>query len=349
MPIPNDEAISALAVCELAKHLGVRLLGDTDRKIDGVASITSASASKLCFLQSPTYLQALRDSACGAVIVPLDFSETLDDKVLLFAENPHLAFVQAIAILNSDTVTPGHTGIHPSAQISSSAEIADMVSIGANAIIGDGVQLADNVHIGPGCIIEEHCLVGAGSYLHARVTLCHHVQLGEQVILHPGVVIGSDGFGLVYDEGNWVKIPHLGSVQIGDRVEIGANTTVDRGALDDTVIEDGVKLDNLIQVAHNVRIGENTAIAACVGIAGSAIIGKNCKISGAAVVLGHLSIADNVTITAMSLVTKSINQSGTYSSGTPLMENRLWHRNNARYKTLDKLARSVAGLENKTK
>ena len=347
MPTPKADAIAPLTARDLAERLGLRLQGDGERLIDGVASMTSASASDLCFLQSQSYLSALHSSACGAVIVPLDFEQTLENKVLLYAANPHLAFVRAIAMLHPEAVESGHTGIHPSAQISSSAEIADSVSIAANAIVGEGVHLAENVHIGAGCIIEDGCIVGAGSRLHARVTLCHDVQIGEQVILHPGVVIGSDGFGLVYDQGHWIKIPHLGSVRIGDRVEIGANTTVDRGALDDTVIENGAKLDNLIQVAHNVRIGENTAIAGCVGIAGSANIGKNCKISGAAVVLGHLSIADNVTITAMSLVTKSIKQSGTYSSGTPLMENRLWHRNNARYKSLDNLARSVANLENK--
>jgi len=222
------------------------------------------------------------------------------------------------------------------------------VIVGPNCVLDDDVIIEDCVSIGAGCIIERGCRVGADTKLHARVTLCHDVALGSGVILHPGVVIGSDGFGLVYDQGEWIKIPHLGGVRIGDRVEIGANTTVDRGALDDTVIGDGVKLDNLIQVAHNVQIGDNTAIAACVGIAGSAIIGKNCKISGAAVILGHLSVADNVTVTAMSLVTKSIKKSGTYSSGTPLMENRLWHRNNARYKSLDKLAKSISSLEKKS-
>ncbi|MDJ0880148.1 MAG: UDP-3-O-(3-hydroxymyristoyl)glucosamine N-acyltransferase [Gammaproteobacteria bacterium] len=334
-----------LTLKELAQQLKLNFKGDAAYVLNGVASLTSATSTDLCFLQSKSYLKQLTDSQCGAVIVPEHWDIDIPDKALIFANHPQRAFVNAIHLLYpQDSI---QCSVDPSAKIADSAHVADDVNIGANTIIGDRVRIEQGVKIGAGCIIEADCVIGAQSQLFPRVTLCHGVILGQQAIIHPGVVIGSDGFGLVYDDNQWIKIPHLGGVQIGDRVEIGANTTIDRGALDDTVIENGVKLDNLIQVAHNVRIGENTAIAACVGIAGSAIIGKNCKISGAAVVLGHLSVADDVTITAMSLVTKSITQSGTYSSGTPLMENRLWHRNNARYKKLDELAKSISSLKHK--
>ena len=336
----------ALTLEQLAQQLKLSFQGDADYVLDGVASLTSATSTDLCFLQSKSYLKQLTESQCGAVIVPESFDIDIADKALIFAHNPQLAFVEAIHLLYpQDSI---QSSVDPSAQISDSAYLADDVDIGANTIIGNRVRIEQGVKIGAGCVIEKGCVIGAQTQLFSRVTLCHDVILGQKTIIHPGVVIGSDGFGLVHEEGQWIKIPHLGGVRIGDRVEIGANTTIDRGALDDTVIENGVKLDNLIQVAHNVRIGENTAIAACVGIAGSAIIGKNCKISGAAVVLGHLSVADNVTITAMSLVTKSITKSGTYSSGTPLLENRLWHRNNARYKKLDELAKSISSLKNKS-
>jgi UDP-3-O-[3-hydroxymyristoyl] glucosamine N-acyltransferase len=206
-------------------------------------------------------------------------------------------------------------------------------------VIGDGST------IGAGCVIGEGVRIGENCRLYSRVTLEHDVVLGNRCIVHSGAVIGADGFGLVEDGEHWIKVPQLGSVSIGDDVEIGANTTIDRGAMDDTVIEQGCKLDNQIQVAHNVRIGAHTAIAACVGIAGSAEIGRYCKISGAAVILGHLRIADGVTVTAMSLVTRNIREAGVYSSGTPLMENSLWHRSNARYKMLEALAQRIAALE----
>jgi UDP-3-O-[3-hydroxymyristoyl] glucosamine N-acyltransferase len=342
----NQQSLG-ITVAELAQRLNLEYQGNGDHIILSVASFSSATTSDLCFLQSDTYLPQLLNSQCGAVIVAQELPQEAATPAQLIAKNPHKAFVAAVYLLKPE-LSPeaiNDTYIHPSAQVDESAELGKNIQIAANCIIGKGVKIGDFVRIGAACIVEDGVRIGDRSHLVNNVTLCHSVSLGQQVILHPGVVIGSDGFGLVYDEGDWIKIPHLGSVKIGDRVEIGANTTVDRGALDDTVIENGVKLDNLIQVAHNVHIGENTAIAACVGIAGSAIIGKNCRISGAAVVLGHLTVADNVTITAMSLVTKSIKQSGTYSSGTPLMENHLWHRNNVRYKSLDKLAKTISRLE----
>lgn len=349
MPATAHQIRQPITASELAALLDLDFDGDGQFQISSVSSLPSADRNSLCFIYSHKYIEQLRNSLCGAVIVPVGFDEPLNDKTFLLADNPHLAFVRAIELLEPESREPEVAGIHPSAQIDSSVSMGDNVSIAANSYVGPGVRLGDDVQIGAGCVIEQNVVIGNGSRLMARVTVCHRVRLGDNVIVHPGVVIGSDGFGLVEDAGNWIKIPQIGSVRIGDDVEIGANTTIDRGALDDTVIENGVKLDNQIQVAHNVHIGENTAISGCVGIAGSTIIGKNCKISGGVGVTGHLSIADNVTVTAMSMVTKSIGQSGTYSSGTPLMENSLWHRANARYKALDKIARTVSELKTKTK
>ena len=333
---------------QLATQLNLEFRGDGNLKVTGVASLEKAHVGDLCFLTQNKYLKDVPGNQCSVVIVPLDIDLQAIDKAVILAANPQYSFARAIALICPENSDRKCNGIHPSAQIAESASIGEDVSIGALSVIGEQVVIGTGTQIGAGCIIEDNTQVGEQCVLHSRVTLTHNLSVGDRCLLHSGVVIGSDGFGLVEREGHWLKVPQLGSVEIGNDVEIGANTTVDRGALDNTVIEDGCKLDNLIQVAHNVRIGAHTAIAACVGIAGSAVIGKHCKISGAAVVLGHLSIADHVTITAMSLVTKDIKQSGVYSSGTPLMENSEWHKSNVRYKSLDKLAKTVSRLDKKS-
>jgi UDP-3-O-[3-hydroxymyristoyl] glucosamine N-acyltransferase len=216
------------------------------------------------------------------------------------------------------------------------------VTVGARSIVGSGSVL------GPGCVIGDDCVVGDGCELIARVTLVTRVRLGHRVLIHPGAVIGADGFGLAMDSGHWIKVPQLGGVVIGDDCEIGANTTIDRGALDDTVLEEDVRLDNQIQIGHNVRIGAHTAMAGCSAAAGSARIGRYCLIGGAAGVLGHLEICDRVVVTAMSLVTSSITEPGEYSSGTPLTDNRTWRKNAARFKQLDALARRVLAADKET-
>ncbi len=343
MPILNQSG-NSVTIEKLAEELGLEFDGIADLSIDGVATFSKATKNDLCFLRSSRYFKQLEESACGAVIVPLNFNKNISNKTLLYSANPHLSFVEVINYLQLYQGNTACTGIHSSATVSETAILGKNVKIAANCVIGERVVLGDNVSLGAACIIEDDVNIGNDSILFANVTICFGSQIGENAILQPGVVIGSDGFGLVYDKGDWIKVPHLGRVVIGDRVEIGANTTIDRGALDDTVIENGVKIDNQIQIGHNVRIGENTAIAACVGIAGSTVIGRNCKISGAVGIVGHLTIVDNVTITVMSVVTQDILQSGTYSSGTPLQENRLWHRNNVRYKSLDKLAKKVASM-----
>jgi UDP-3-O-[3-hydroxymyristoyl] glucosamine N-acyltransferase len=326
---------------QLAHELQCEFRGDANTLIRSVASPSSAQPGDLCFALREKNLVEIIDSDCSAVIVPLGLAAEVSGKNLLISENPQYSFVQAMAALGCG-VAKVADGIHPSAQIAAGTRLADRVSIGAGAIIEDGVEIGAGSVIGAGCIIERGASIGLHCHLHSRVTLAHSVQIGDRCILHSGVVIGADGFGLVMHEDRWHKIPQLGSVVIADDVEIGANTTVDRGALDNTVIEQGCKLDNQIQVAHNVRIGAHTAIAACVGIAGSTVIGRYCKISGGVGVVGHLAIADHVTITAMSLVTRDIREPGVYSSGTPLLANSKWRRISARYKALDKLALMVA-------
>ncbi len=334
----------SLNLQQLAAALQLEFHGEPGLTISGVASLKSATPQDLCFVQHRKYLGDIAASQCAAVILTPELSTLVGDRTILISDNPQYSFVQAIASLGLGR-QPSAGTIHPSAQIAESARIGSDVSIGALTVIGDNVEIGASSEIGSGVIVAQGVRIGEQCQIHDRVSLEQAVTIGDRCILHPGVVIGADGFGVVMHQQQWHKIPQLGGVIIEADVEVGANTTIDRGALDDTVIETGCKLDNQIQVAHNVRIGAHTAIAACVGIAGSAVIGRNCKISGAAVVLGHLSVADNVIITAMSLVTKDIKQPGVYSSGTPLMENSLWHRNNARYKSLDKLAQSVARLE----
>ena len=329
----------------LATSLDLNFEGDPESIVDGIGSLSNATTSDLCFIQNEKYRERLANSACSTVIVPLNFESLKINKQFLFSANPQFSFVQAIHFLMPQLALPSSATIDASAQISGTAKLGMGVSIGALTVIGDNVDIGAGTSIGPGCIIEKNVKIGSHCLLHSRVTLCHEVDIGNNCILQPGVVIGGDGFGLVMYEDRWHKVPQIGTVVLEDDVEIGANTAIDRGAIDDTVIEHGCKLDNLIQIGHNVRIGAHTAIAAHAAIAGSTIIGRYCQIAGCVAVAGHLNIADHVIVTGMSLVTKSINKSGVYSSGTPLQKNQDWHKSNARYKVLDKLARSVASLE----
>ncbi len=256
-----------------------------------------------------------------------------------------MTYAEAATILCPQFREPG--GIHPSAVVEAGAQVDPTAWIGPNAVIGTDARISANVSIGPGCVVGRGSVIGAGSELVANVTVLHECVIGERALFHPGVVVGADGFGIANDKGRWVKVPQLGRVVIGNDVELGANTTVDRGAIEDTVIEDGVKIDNQVQIAHNVRIGAHTAIAGCAGIAGSAKIGRHCAIAGGVGIAGHLEIADGVQITAMALVTKSISQPGVYSSGTPLQPNDEWHKNFARFRKLDEMARRLRALEKK--
>ena len=339
----------SLSLLQLAQELELEFRGDAGLMISGVASAKSALAGDLCFILSKNYVEGVAASNCSAVILPADLATAVAGKALLLSNNPHYSFVRAIKALGLESAPRAATGIHPSAQIASSASIGNGVTIGALAVIEDDVQIGADTSIGAGTVIERSAIIGRQCLLHSQVMLGRGVSLGDRCILQSGVVIGGAGFGLVEHEQQWHRIPQLGSVVIENDVEIGANTTVDRGALDDTIIEHGCKLDNLIQIGHNVRIGAHTVIAACVGVAGSTKIGRYCVIAGGSGINGHINIADSVTITGGSMVANDIKQPGVYSSGTPLLETSVWRRIRVRYKSLDKLAQTVARLDKSSK
>ena len=332
------------SVHDIAREIGAEVLGDGDIKITHVADLENGTPGSLSFAVSNEYVKQLKETKATAVIVPADLVAHCD-KAVIVSDNPYLSFARAAQLLHPPReIEPG---IHPSAIISEDCELADNVHIGPNVVINAKCTIGNNSYIGPGSIITAPCFIGAYAHLVARVSIVGATSLGERVIIHPGVVIGSDGFGLANDSGVWEKIPQLGNVVIGNDVEIGANTTIDRGALQDTIIEDGVKLDNQIQVGHNVYIGAHTAIAGCAGIAGSAKIGKHCGIGGGAGIKGHIEIADGVQVTGMAAVRQSIKSPGVYSSGTVLQENKNWLRNALRFKELDKFIKRLQDLEKK--
>ena len=326
---------------EIAERFGLQVHGDGAVAVHGVATLAHAGPGQLSFLSNPRYRAQLADSAAAIVVLRADDAEAAPGTALI-ARDPYVAFAKIAALFEVVPVRP--PGIHPGASIDPSARIAPtahigpFVSIGARSVVGDGCV------IGPGCVIGEDCQVGAGSELIARVTLVTRVRLGQRVRVHPGAVLGADGFGLAMDAGRWIKVPQLGGVTIGDDCEIGANACVDRGALEDTTLEEDVRLDNLVQVAHNVHIGAHSAIAGCTGIAGSAKIGRYVMLGGAVGVVGHLEICDKVVVTGKSVVRNSIHEPGEYSSGTPLTDNRTWRKNAARFKQLDALARRILSV-----
>ncbi len=334
----------AHTLAELARHIGAELQGDPSCLIHAVAALPQAGPGEVSFLTHPRYRKHLASTRASAVI--LDAAHRAECPVsALVVENPLLAYARAAALLYPEPLPA--PGIHPGAVVSGECRVHASASVGAQCVLEQGVEIGPNVVIGPGCVIGRDSIIGAGSRLLARVTLCHGTRIGKRALIHPGAVIGSDGFGLAPERGAWVKIPQLGRVCIGDDVEIGANTAIDRGALEDTVIEDGVKLDNQIHIAHNVRIGAHTAIAACVGIAGGARIGKRCQIGGCAGIAGHIEITDDVIITGMAMVTKSITKRGVYSSGIPAQENALWHKQVVRLRQLEDITLRLKKLENR--
>ncbi len=327
---------------ELATFLGVDLRGDPSLTVTGIAPLGRADAKQLSFLANARYLGQLEQTRAGAVILRPDQAERCPVACLL-AENPYLAFARATALfVDESTAEPG---VHPSATVSPGATLAAGVSVGANVVIDAGVEIAAGVVLGANCVIGERCRIGAGTRLHPGVVLYRDVVIGEHCTLHANAVLGADGFGFAPSPEGWQKIHQLGGVRIGDRVEIGACTTVDRGALEDTVVEDGAIIDNLVQIAHNCHIGKNTAIAGCTGLAGSTIIGANCTLAGGVGVVGHVEICDNVHVTGMTMVTKSITEPGSYSSGTPMASTRDWKRSAVRFAQLDSIQKRLAGLE----
>ena len=295
--------------------------------IRGVCSLDSPKADTIGFLTQSRYRKLLEGTTATAVILREEELEYCPVAALV-CDNPYATYARVTVLF---APTSDAEAIHPTAVIDPSATLGEGVTVGAHAVIGAGVN------------------IGAGSRIYANVSIYHDCIIGKNAVIHSGAVIGSDGFGFANEAGSWVKIHQLGRVVIGDDVEIGANTSIDRGAIDDTVIGNNVIIDNQVQVAHNVRIGDHSAIAGCVGIAGSAVIGSHCALGGGAGILGHLEIVDGVTVTAMSLVTNSIKQPGVYSSGTPLEPKAQWQKNYVRFKQLDDMSRRIRALEKELK
>jgi UDP-3-O-[3-hydroxymyristoyl] glucosamine N-acyltransferase len=317
---------------ELAVRFGLGLRGEPGLVISRVATLSHADSGTLSFLANSRYRKQMQSTRATAVLVA---PENVADcpVAALIDPNPYLKYAHIADLLHPQAQAAA--GVHPSAVVSMSARIAPSAQVGPLAVIEDDAEIGERVFVGPGCIVQRAARVGADTRLIARVNLYAGVRIGRRCILHAGAVVGADGFGFAADAGTWVKVPQVGSVRIGDDVEIGANTTIDRGAIDDTVVEHGVKLDNQIQVGHNVTIGAHTAVAGCVGISGSATIGQRCMIGGGVGIAGHLTIADDVVVTGCSLVSASIKHAGSYSSGMPAVETRLWRRMVAHLRRLD--------------
>jgi len=317
-------ALGPVSLAFLAERTGAELHGDGDTKIQRVATLKAAVEGEIAFLANPRYRGDVPSSLASALILgKRDFA--LDARPRLLHDNPYACFARVAQLLDPHPAQP--TGIHPTAHVARTARLGKGVSIGAHAVVGDDAE------------------IGAGSILYPHAAVLARVRIGSRAVIHAQAAIGNDGFGFANEAGNWIKIPQTGTVLIGDDVEIGAGTTIDRGALGDTVIGNGVKLDNQIQVGHNVNIGAHTAMAGCVGIAGSATIGQYCTVGGGAVILGHLTIADRVNISAGALVTKSITQAGTYGGAWPLAPQREWLRSAAHVRQLDAMAARLAELE----
>lgn len=328
----------------IVERFGGELVGDADAVVRQVAPLSSALSGHISFLSNPKYRRQLQNCRAGAVIMGVAERDATNLPRIL-CDNPYAYFAKVSALLN-----PRHAeapGIHSTAIVDPTASIPASATIGAYAFVGEGVKIGEHAVIGSGCHLGAGVEVGDDSLFYPQVVVYHGCVIGKRAILHSGAVIGADGFGIAMENGRWIKVPQIGRVVIGDDVEIGANTTVDRGALDDTIIEDGVKLDNQIQVAHNVHIGAHTAIAGCVGIAGSAKIGKHCTVGGSGMILGHLEIADRVNISAGTLVTKSIAKEGTYTSVMPFSLHQDWLKNAAHLRHLDKMAEKLSELEKK--
>ena len=334
-----------LPLAELAVRFGCELRGDPAVMVERVGTLAGAGAGELAFLANPQYRAQLGSTRACAVV--LDAANAAHCPVAaLVHSNPYARYARIAALLHPET--PAAPGVHAHALVDPSTRVAATASIGAGAIIGARCTIGERVRIGPGCVLGDDVEVGEDCRLHARVTLESGTTLGARVCLQSGAVIGSDGFGYAHEGVGWTKVPQLGRVRIGADVEIGANTTIDRGAIDDTVIGAGVKLDNQIQVAHNVHIGEHTVIAACTGISGSTRIGARCMIAGAVGIVGHLDICDDVVVTGLSMVSHSISTPGVYSGGIPAAPAALWRRLVGRFKRLDALAGRVTRLERAT-
>ena len=316
---------------DLVKKLGGELIGDSNILINSVASLESAHKNSISFFNNPRYSDLLRTTKAAVVIVNRE-SLSFRSGVSIVIDNPYLYFAKVSQLLNPSKSLKKE--VHKSAIIHPSCKLGLDIYIGPNVVIDENVSIDDDVVIHAGSMIEADSVIGKASVIHPHVVIKANTVIGKNCTLYAGCVIGSDGFGYAKDDNKWIAIPQTGRVILGDNVDIGSNSTIDRGTLDDTIISSGVKIDNLVQIGHNCMIGENTIIAGCVGIAGSAKIGKNCAIGGAAMILGHLSITDNVTISPGSMITRSIKTSGTYTALMPFQEHEAWLKTAAKIRRL---------------
>ena len=336
--------MTGITLAALAAHLDAELLGDGSVEINAVKGLEQAQQGHITFLSSSKYRSHLSECQASAVMLKSADAEGFTGNAIIVAD-PYLSYAKVAQLL--DTTPPSASGIASTAAIGDGVILGESVSIAHHAVIEAGAVIGDHAQIGAGCFVGRHAVIGARTKLWANVTIYHNVVLGDDCLVQSGAVIGADGFGYANDKGQWIKIPQLGTVRIGDRVEIGACTTIDRGALEDTLIADGVIIDNQCQIAHNVSIGENTAMAGGTIMAGSLNVGKHCFIGGASVFNGHMSICDGVTITGMSMVMRPITEPGVYSSGIPLQTNKEWRKMAARVLKITDMNQRLKTLEKK--
>ena len=334
--------MKTLTLAELATITGGELFGDESLVVSRVAPMDKAQEGDVTFLSNPKYAKHLSECQATVVMVKAEHKDQCVGNALVVSD-PYVAFARVVQAM--DTTPKPADDIAPSAVIAADVKMGENVTIGANAVIETGVELGDNVSVGAGCFIGKNAKLGNNTKLWANVTIYPEVSLGDDCLVQSGTVIGSDGFGYANDKGEWIKIPQLGSVRIGNRVEIGACTTIDRGALEDTIIEDNVILDNQLQIAHNVQIGYGTVMPGGTIVAGSTKIGKYCQIGGASVLNGHITIADGVAITGMGMVMRSIEEKGLYSSGIPLQTNREWRKTATRVHRIDEMNKRLKAVE----
>ncbi|KNX79257.1 UDP-3-O-(3-hydroxymyristoyl) glucosamine N-acyltransferase [Pseudomonas sp. 250J] len=327
---------------QLAEALGAELKGPEALQITGLATLQEAGSGQLSFLANKQYRKFLDDSTASAVLLKAEDAEGFAGNALIVPD-PYLAYARISHLF--DPKPKAVAGVHPSAVVAEDAQVDASASIGPFAVIESGARIGANVTVGAHCFVGARCVIGEGGWLAPRVTLYHDVTIGKRVVIQSGAVIGGEGFGFANEKGIWRKIAQIGGVTLGDDVEIGVNTAVDRGALSDTRIGDGVKLDNQIQIAHNVQVGDHTAMAACVGISGSTRIGKHCMIAGGVGMVGHIDVCDNVFVSGMTMVTRSITEPGGYSSGTAMQPLAEWRKSAARIRQLDEMSKRLQQLE----
>jgi UDP-3-O-[3-hydroxymyristoyl] glucosamine N-acyltransferase len=333
-----------LTLMDLAERFNLHYRGDGGTVVTGIGTLANAQSGQLTFLANSKYGQQLGATKAGIVVLAQEDADNCPVACLI-CKDPYTTFAQISTLFDIDETLP--EGIHPSADIHVSAQVSPSARIGPFTVIGERAVIGDHASVYAHCSIGQDCEVGEACVLMPRVTLVKRVRLSKRVRIHSGAVLGADGFGIAMHQGQWIKVAQLGGVRIGDDCEIGSNTTIDRGAIEDTVLENDVRLDNQIQIGHNVRIGAHTAIAGCAAVAGSAVIGSYCLIGGAAGIVGHIEIADKVIIGAMTLVSHSIREAGEYVSGTPMQAKPEWRKNAARFKQLDAMARSLNALKKK--